>query len=124
MRLNPSRISSRAKALSQLLVGYTLPPSVPHPPTTTLVFGTTPGTRRPVAEACLWGCLGETHAFCCLPGCFLCFMPLTARDWGARGLPDPITLPRFLVVDYWGESYYTDLIDLHLGGMYADLLQN
>lgn len=55
---------------------------------------------------------------------FLMLHALDCQGLGARGSPDPITLPRFLVVDYWGESYYTDLIDLHLGGMYADLSQN
>lgn len=41
--------------------------------------------------------------------------------WGVRGggLSDPVTLHQFLVVDYWGESYYSELIDLHLGGMYG-----
>ena len=38
---------------------HTAPLHPPTPPPTALVFGTTPGTRRPVAEACLWGAWGK-----------------------------------------------------------------
>lgn len=52
-----------------------------------------------------------------------CFGILGRERVGQRrvGVLDPITLSlhRFLVIDYWGESYYSDLIDLHLGGMYG-----
>lgn len=64
---------------------------------------------------CVCVCV-QNHACAAVVGQFRVFVRLCCPVWGCVRITVISNIP--VVVDYWGDSNYSEILDLHLGGMY------